>query len=93
METTTFIQQLREIRGTLKETLLNTENFEYKLIGPSPSQVGEKASAPKPTDCVAQILSDINRLSVALLKATTRPHEIFGDFASKDCDEAPGRVA
>jgi hypothetical protein len=87
-----FISQLREIRGTLKEALLNAENFEYKLIGPSPSQIGEKSN-PKPIDCVSQVLGDISRLSQALVKATTRPHEIFGDFAPKDCAEAVGRSA
>ena len=83
METGNFIAQLRDIRGTLKDALLNAENLEYKLVGPVPSQVGEK-SPPKPIDSVAQILSDIARLSAALLKSTTRPHEIFGDFAAKD---------
>jgi hypothetical protein len=94
MDTGNFISQLRDIRSTLKEALLNSENLESKLVGPTPAQVGEKGNSPKPVDSIAQILGDISRLSVALVRSTTRPHEILGDFAPMECGQAPaGRLA
>jgi len=88
-----MIAQLRGVRNTLREAVLNAENLEYKLIGPRPNDA-QRGEPPKTADSVAQILGDIERLSLQLLKATTRPHEILGDFAPKDCaEERPARYA
>lgn len=74
-----FISQLREIRTNLREALARAESFELKLLGPRPSDANGK-STPESIDSVGQILHEIERLSMRLMGATARPHEIFGDF-------------
>jgi len=87
-----LISQLREIRSNLREALTRAENLEYKLIGPRPADA-EQGSAQKTIDSVAQLLHDIDRLSIRLMGATGRPHEILGEFVPEPCETAPLRPA
>lgn len=84
--TQNFIAQLREVRVNLQDALRNADNFEYKLLGPRPSDKASEAQLKQPAESVASLLSDLTRLSQALMKLTARHHEIVGEFSPvADC--------
>jgi len=89
--TQNFISQLREIRSNLRDALSRCENFEQKLLGPRPSDPQGKEASPA-AESVGKILHDIDRLSVRLMAATARPHEIFGELTPECSEERPGRA-
>lgn len=73
-----FVARLRDIRANLREALLHADNLEFKLVGPRPSDAKEQA--PKPTESVSSMLSEINALSLTLMRTAQRHHEILGEF-------------